>query len=123
MQGNVTGIFAALAAGLLAGCAAMGPRIEDWPELAVHEHLVPHAELRDRCARYSGFGAPPLACAEIDFAARRCDLWFSADFPPSAHVRRHERLHCAGHDHENDDTLRAALAEWRGRAALIARHP
>jgi hypothetical protein len=123
MQGHVTAFFAALAAGFLVGCAALGPKIENWPYLAVHEHHVPHAEMRSRCARFSGFAAPPLACAEIDFAARRCDIWFSADFPPSARVREHERLHCAGHDHEGDDTLRAALAEWRGRVALIARHP
>jgi hypothetical protein len=123
MQGNVTRFIAALAAGVLAGCAAMGPRIEGWPVLAVHEHHVPHAEMRERCARYSGFGAPPLACAEVNFSELRCDVWFSADFPPSTRVREHERMHCAGHDHENDDTLRAALAEWRRQLALIARHP
>ena len=114
MQGNVAKLFAVLAAGFFAGCAAMGPQIEAWPELAVHEHHVPHAEMRSRCARFSGFGAPPLACAEINFAERRCDIWFSAERPPAEYVRRHERLHCAGHDHENEDTLRTALAEWRG---------
>jgi len=101
----------------------MGPRIEGWPNLSVQEHYVPHAEMRSRCARFAGFGAPPLACAEINFAERRCDLWFSADFPPSAYVQKHERMHCAGHDHENDDTLRAALAEWRGQLAVIAERP
>jgi len=123
MQGNATRLFAALAASFLAGCAAMGPRIEGWPVLAVHEHYVPHVEMRERCARFAGFAAPPLACAEINFATLRCDIWFSADFPPSAHMREHERLHCAGHDHENENTLRAALAQWRAGVALAARHP
>ena len=121
MRTNLRKQAAGLALGLLAGCAGMGPAIEGWPQLTVYEHHVPHAEMRERCARYSAFGSPPLSCAEVSFAERRCDIWFSADFPPSAYVQRHERLHCAGHDHEGDDTLRSALAGHRRAAAVLAR--
>ena len=31
---------------------------------------------------------------------------------PAAYVVRHERLHCAGHDHEGETTLRDALARY-----------
>jgi hypothetical protein len=115
MQRTLTGLLAAFVLGGLAGCSAMGPAIEDWPELAVHEHHVPRAEMRKRCAAFAAFGSPPQACAEVNFAQRRCDIWFRADRPPSAYVRAHERLHCAGHDHEGESTLRQALAEWRSR--------
>jgi hypothetical protein len=118
MQRNITALLAVVALGILAGCSALGPGIEDWPELAVHEHYVPHAEMRSRCAAFAAFGAPPMACAEINFAQRRCDIWFSAALPQSAYVRKHERLHCAGHDHEGESTLREALAGWRSRLSL-----
>src|SRR5262245_55673410 len=111
--------FAALAlCALLSGCASMGPQIDGWPQLEVREHHVPHSQMRERCARYSSLG---LACAEVRFAECRCDIWFSTKHPPSAHVRRHEQLHCLGHDHQEDDTLRAALAEYRRQTALLAK--
>src|SRR5262245_43946506 len=115
MQRNIAIFLAAL--GFLGGCADMGPRIEGWPELTVHEHYVPHAEMRKRCARYAGLA---ISCAEVRFAEARCDIWFSADRPPSEYVRRHERLHCAGHDHEHVDTLRSALSEYRRQAGPLA---
>jgi hypothetical protein len=102
-----------LALAALCGCAAMGPAIEDWPELAVHEHYVPRPRLLERCKKYAAFGSPPLACAEVNFAALRCDIWLNAGSPPAAYVLRHERLHCAGHDHEGEATLREALARYR----------
>ena len=104
------GYLATLLAIALCGCASMGPAIEDWPELAVHEHHVPRPRLLEHCKKYAAFGSPPVACAEVNFAARRCDIWLNADSPPAAYVLRHERLHCAGHDHEGETTLREALA-------------
>jgi hypothetical protein len=107
------GYPAMLLAIALCGCASMGPAIEDWPELAVHEHHVPRPRLLEHCKKYAAFGSPPVACAEVNFAARRCDIWLNADSPPAAYVLRHERLHCAGHDHEGETTLREALARYR----------
>ena len=106
------GYLATLLAIALCGCASMGPAIEDWPELAVHEHHVPRPRLLEHCKQYAAFGSPPVACAEVNFAARRCDIWLNADAPPAAYVLRHERLHCAGHDHEGETTLREALARY-----------
>jgi len=121
MRRTLAALLAAFALGVLAGCSALGPGIEDWPELAVHEHYVPHPEMRSRCRAFAAFGSPPRACAEVNFAERRCDIWFSADSPPSAYVRAHERLHCAGHDHEGESTLREALDGWRSRLPAVAR--
>jgi hypothetical protein len=89
-----------LLAALLGGCTAIGhERVEGWPALEIVEHHVPHAEMRDRCVRYTGFGMSPEACAEFDLAHRKCHIWFSADFPPQRFIIQHERLHCAGYDH------------------------
>jgi hypothetical protein len=100
----------------LAGCSTIGhERVEGWPVLEVVEHYVPNAAMRDRCAKYVGVGMSPLACAEFDLAARRCDLWFSADFPPSPHVLEHERLHCQGYDHPGETTMRDILARFNAR--------
>lgn len=83
---------------LLTGCA-MSPPAADWPKLDVFEHYVPHAEMRDRCARWTAWGASPEACAEWNFVRRRCDIWYSADFPPQRFIIEHERKHCAGWMH------------------------
>lgn len=98
----------------------MGPQIDGWPELTVYEHHVPHAQMRAQCTQYSRFA---LSCAQVSFTEGRCDIWFSAERPPSAYVQRHERLHCAGHDHEEDDTLRAALTRHRMQRATLALQP
>lgn len=87
-------------------------RVEGWPKLEIVEHHVPHAVMRTRCMPYVGFGMSPVACAEFDLVARRCDVWFSADFPPSRSTIEHERLHCEGHDHPGDTTLRDLLARF-----------
>lgn len=108
---------ALLAAVLIAGCATMDREpVPGWPALRVVQHFVPHAQMRERCARYVGFGMSPEACAEFDFANGQCHLWFSSDFPPSAAVLEHERLHCAGHDHRGERTLQRLLT--RRLAAL-----
>lgn len=82
------------------GCTVIGhQKVEGWPKLTVYEHHVPHHEMRDRCVKYAGFLMSPEACAELDLETLRCDIWFSADFPPPASFIEHERLHCEGYDH------------------------
>jgi len=90
-----------------------GERVEGWPSLQVVEHSVRHDEMRDRCSKYVGFGLSPEACAEFDFAARRCDIWYSADFPPQAFIIEHERQHCLGYEHAGEHQLRTYLREYR----------
>jgi hypothetical protein len=98
-----------LLAALFAGCTAIGhERVEGWPALQIVEHHVPHHEMRDRCARYTGFGMSPEACAEFDLVHRKCHIWYSADFPPQKFIVEHERLHCAGYDHAGSN----AMARW-----------
>jgi hypothetical protein len=72
---------------LLSGCTMIGEeRVEGWPELQIVEHYVPHHVMRERCMKYVPLLMSPEACAEFDFVANRCDLWFSADFPPAEHL-------------------------------------
>jgi hypothetical protein len=90
----------------LSGCTVVGhERVEGWPALEIVEHHVPHHVMRNRCAPY----APPLmnveACAQFDFAARKCHIWFSADFPPPQAFVDHERLHCQGYDHVGEAVM------------------
>ena len=100
---------------VLTACTIVGhERVAGWPELAIVEHHVPEHQMRDRCVKYVGFGMSPQACAEFDFAARRCDLWFSADFPPPASMVEHERLHCQGYDHIGMRTMERMLAQHLG---------
>lgn len=95
----------------LSACTVIGhDSVMGWPELEVTENYVSHREMRDRCAPYTPPLMSPEACAEFDFALKRCTIWFSVDFPPPARIVAHERLHCAGHDHVGESTLRGA---WR----------
>jgi hypothetical protein len=117
----VRALIAALLSLSSAACATIGhQKVEGWPALEVVEHYVPHARMRERCARYAGFGTTPLACAEFHFAARQCHIWFSADFPPSRGVIDHERLHCAGYDHVGESTMKELLAR---HGHLLAARP
>ena len=105
----------------LQGCTIVGhERVAGWPQLAVYEHYVPEAELRNRCAQYVAFGMSPQACAEFDFSRLRCDLWFSADFPPTRSMIEHERLHCQGYDHVGMRTMEGILARYYGSASTGA---
>lgn len=109
------GIFALTCIVLSLGCAAIGDEtVEGWPKLEIVEHYVAHAEMRNRCHMYAGFGSMPEACAEFSFSAARCDIWFSADFPPASYVVAHERQHCLGFDHVGSDAMKAMLAQHRG---------
>lgn len=81
-----------------------GERAPGWPaDMRVTEHYVSHKQMRDKCAQYVGFLESPEACAEYDTAAKRCDIYYSADFPPADWVKAHERAHCAGYlKHEGE---------------------
>ena len=99
---------------LLGACTVIGhKKVEGWPQLTVIEHHVPHHVMRDRCVKYAPWGASPEACAEFNLAERRCDLWFSADFPPPTFFVKHERMHCEGFDHEGETNMRDFLARYR----------
>jgi len=103
----------ALMSAIAAACTVIaGDPVVGWPELTVVEHYVPHNEMRERCSRYVGFGMMPEACAEFDFVAQRCDLWFSADFPPGAYVLEHERQHCRGYEHAGEHELSDILSRY-----------
>jgi hypothetical protein len=93
---------------LATACTVVGhTKVRGWPELKVVEHHVPEAQMRDRCARYMGFGTSPQACTEFYLKLGQCHIWFSADFPPPRHVVEHERLHCRGYDHIGGSTMQA----------------
>lgn len=98
---------AALAILLLSGCTTIGHVAPpaDWPELEVIVHNVPHATMRNVCAKYAHWTMSPEACAEFFFGRGECHLWFSADFPPSRGILEHEYLHCEGYDHVGQSTL------------------
>ena len=104
--------FLAAAISLLAaGCTTIGhEKVQGWPRLEVVEHYVPYEAMAARCQKYVGFGMTPLACAEFDFVAHRCHLWFNESFAPRA-VVEHERLHCQGYDHAGESTMRDFLAQ------------
>lgn len=96
----------------LAGCTTIGhEKIEGWPELTVVEHRVPARDMRERCRKYVGFLQTPLACAEINLATKRCDIWLDAGFAP-AWVVEHEHLHCKGFDHVGSTAMREFLQKW-----------
>lgn len=98
----------------MAGCTIVGhERVLGWPELEVVEHYVPHHVMRDRCAKYVPFGMSPDACMEFNLHAGTCDIWYSSEFPPSASVKEHERLHCRGYDHIGGSVLKNAVAAWK----------
>jgi hypothetical protein len=103
----------ALMSAIAAACTVIaGDPVVGWPDLQMVEHHVPHQQMQERCSRYVGFGMMPEACAEFDFAAQRCDMWFSADFPPAAYVLEHERQHCRGYEHAGENELHEILARY-----------
>lgn len=103
----------------LSACTLVGHRkVAGWPEMQIVEHYVPNAEMRERCAKYVGFGMSPAACAEFSLAENRCDVWYSADFPPTRSIVEHERLHCQGYDHIGGTTLQGLLNRYRASEAF-----
>jgi hypothetical protein len=110
----------AILAALIAGCSTMDhERVEGWPELQIVEHYVPAEEMRARCRKYVGLGSVPLACAEFNLVARRCDIWLSRSFAPRGIVE-HERLHCRGYDHVGATNMRDFLARYQAAAGASA---
>ena len=104
-----------LLAMVLTACTIVGhEQVAGWPRLEIVEHYVPEAQMRERCVKYVAFGMSPQACAEFSFDRNRCDLWFSADFPPTPAMVKHERLHCQGYDHAGMNTMADILARYRG---------
>lgn len=113
-------IAAALA--LLAGCSTIDqhtPAPAGWPDLLVIEHRTDLAGARAACRAYVGFLDIPLGCAVVNFNERTCNVWHVNEL-----ARRHELLHCAGHDHIGDSVLRDAFHAWTayqlGQAAAAA---
>lgn len=105
---------------LLASCSAIDhKRVEGWPELAIVEHRVPAEEMMSRCQKYTGAASLPLACAEFNLVARRCDIWLSQSFAPRAIVE-HERLHCAGYDHLGSTYMQRFLEAHLAEAGTAA---
>ena len=103
----------ALISAMASACSTIGhERVAGWPLLETIEHYVPHSEMRNRCARYVPAGSSPEACAEFNFAAKRCDIWFSGDFPPAKYVIEHEREHCLGYEHAGEHEMRGILARY-----------
>jgi len=102
-----------LTSAIVSACTTIGAeRVAGWPQLQVLVHYVPHSQMRDRCSKYVSFFMSPEACAEFDFAAKRCDLWFSADFPVTASVIEHEKKHCLGYEHAGENGLRELLSQY-----------
>lgn len=105
-----------LGATLAVGCAGIAhEQVPDWPRLEIVEHYAPGHEIRERCARYVAYGTVPIACAQFDFDAARCHIWYRADGPLAPEVMWHERLHCEGYDHPGETTLRHMLAQHVAR--------
>jgi hypothetical protein len=127
---------------LLPGCTTMmyAPPPSDFPRLRVEEHALPHVEFKDKCAAavrtghhvatgaaaflmgaslpYAALAAaigPTVdACAEMDFTAGVCHVYYSADFPPGEIIMRHEREgRCRGHDNPGDRAIRDAWAAYK----------
>lgn len=103
---------------LLAGCGALNEYpVEGWPTLTVVEHHVAESAMRERCSRYVSMGMTPMACAEVDLHAARCDIWYGSGTPP-AYVVEHERMHCQGYDHAGSTTMEEMLRRYRAEPSV-----
>lgn len=105
---------------LLAACTVIDshqPPPPDWPSLRIVEHHVSHQAMREVCTQYAPQGMSPEACAQFYFDKGECHLWFSSDFPPARWMIEHEHLHCRGHDHVGDSTLRHIWESWKHRTS------
>jgi hypothetical protein len=132
---------------VLCGCTTMAyaPAPADFPDLRVERHPLAHAVFRDKCASAIGTGhhvatgivallggaalpaavlaavAGPAvdACAEVDFAAGVCNIYYSSEFPPGDIIMRHEReRRCRGYDNIGDRTIRDAWAWYKHQREL-----
>jgi hypothetical protein len=107
---------------LLAGCAMFVTHenaAPDWPTLEVRHHKVSGFEVIWRCYNYQSWamrlsGGIPMACAEINFAARTCDIYAAHD--ADAGIIEHEETHCRGGQHPGDRTLTNAWTAYKEAA-------
>lgn len=104
----------------LAGCASIEEHTAppDWPKLTVRDNVVGGAEVLRRCYKYiptwqKALGTFPMACAEINFVSRTCNIWRAHD--ATEDVIEHEKIHCRGGQHPGDTTLADAWNAYRGR--------
>jgi hypothetical protein len=74
------------------------------------EHKVGLLEAYRRCSPYVALGMWPLGCAVFDLNERTCHVYYTWEW-----VRKHERLHCEGHDHPGSTHMADHLKAWRGR--------
>ncbi len=91
-------------------------KVDGWPKLDIVETYLPHAQMRERCAKYMGFGMSPVACAEFHLGAGKCYIWYSAEYPPAKLIIEHERLHCRGYDHVGENTMANLLRRYYAAA-------
>jgi hypothetical protein len=113
--------LAVLLSTALAGCATLidkHERVPGWPELKVIELYVPHAQMRDACARFVPWYSSPEGCTFFYFDQGEAHIYLSKDFPPAKWMVQHERLHAAGYDHVGSTNMRRALERWRARNTL-----
>ena len=97
----------------LCGCTVMNTheRVPGWPELKVVEHHVAHAEVRNRCQRYTPPLSLPLGCTIFNLNVSEAHIYVSKDFP-AQWVLEHERLHAAGYDHVGSTNMLRLLEDW-----------
>jgi hypothetical protein len=123
MNQKQKGFFAAAAlwSAALGGCTVMNTHepVQGWPELKIVEHHVPHAEMRDRCARFVSAWSFAEGCTLFYFDRREAHIYVSADLP-SPGVLQHERLHAAGYDHVGSTNMLRVLEGWRAVRRLAA---
>lgn len=98
----------------LSGCTMMpDQRVEGLPPLLVTEHVVEPGEIFGHCRGAMSWWhwaalAFPVACANIDFERRTCDIYVATNSPPE--TVEHERLHCQGYDHGG--RIQEAFNSW-----------
>ena len=109
-------VSATLAALTLVACDSTEPALFDEAEVtadvAASAGEAIAASVADMIAN-QGAAALPLACAEFNLVARRCDIWLSQSFAPRAIVE-HERMHCAGYDHVGSTNMKRFLEAHAG---------
>ena len=113
---------ALLLASALSACTTIDthtPPPVDWPPVVIHEHAVKFGEFWDKCYPAVSWawrlvGALPSACATVNFAQNRCDIWYPQD-SITEDVREHEREHCRGYDHPGSESLHASWAAYKAQ--------
>lgn len=78
-------------------------QIEDWPPLAITEHLVTTLPM---ACKPDGTG-----CAVVRLADRTCDVYIAWREPQKAAMRERQLKHCRGYD-EPPFRLKEAHAQW-----------